>query len=363
MKEKKGLTLALALNRVNISSTVYESRAKSYDLGGGIALSPNALRILDKLGVYERVYNKGHHFDTLAFSDGVGNVKDVYYFGSKKLYGYDAFRIIRKLLIYEIRQMLGEQNVELQFNRHFRKIINEEADKVKFEFADGSTASASILVGADGIHSTVRKYIVPELEPVYSGFTAINCTCPRSQLRIPEGFQLPATLMGKAGAFLVVPQEVDGSQIMFGQQRRFPEKDKAGWEAMATDKQGLLDMLSENKDDCPDIIQSALEAAPVENMGMWPFYTIPKIQKWASKDNRVIIIGDAAHAIPPTAGQGVNQAFEDVSMLSLLLSKLSPKAPLEEGLQFWQIYRQARVDKILELTPDEREAPATRRAG
>lgn len=109
-------------------------------------------------------------------------------------------------------------------------------------------------------------------------------------------------------------------------------------------------MLRENKDDWPDIVQSALEGAPVENMGIWAFYGIPKLDKWASPADRVIVVGDAAHAIPPTAGQGVNQAFEDVNMLALLLSKLSPQVPLAEALKFWQDYRQAGIDKVLELT-------------
>lgn len=347
----QGLSLALALKRVNIPCTVYEARAESYDLGGGITLSPNALRILDKLGVYRRVYDKGFHFDTLAFSDGDGNVQDVYYFGSEKLYGYREFRIIRKLLIKELRQTLAEQGVEIQFNKRFTRVIAESADRVDFEFADGSTASSALLVGADGIHSTVRDYIVPGLKPVYSGFTAINCVCPRSRLRIPNNFHLPATVMAKPGAFLIEPQEIDGSDLLIGAQRRFPERDKAGWDALAADKQGLLDMLRENKADWPDIVQSSLEGAPVENMGIWRFYGIPKLERWAGQEaNRVVIVGDAAHAIPPTAGQGVNQAFEDVNMLALLLSKLSPQVPLVEALKFWHHYRQARIDKVLELT-------------
>ncbi|KKZ64778.1 hypothetical protein EMCG_09319 [[Emmonsia] crescens] len=57
--------------------------------------------------------------------------------------------------------------------------------------------------------------------------------------RIPENFYLPATIMPKAGAFLIVPQEADGSQLLISAQRRFTEKDKDGWDALAADKQGL----------------------------------------------------------------------------------------------------------------------------
>ncbi|KAK2808457.1 hypothetical protein FQN50_004665 [Emmonsiellopsis sp. PD_5] len=345
-----GLSLGLALKRVNIPFTIYEARPQSYDIGGGVTLSPNALRILDKLGVYNRVRNKGIDFDTVAFSDGDGNVKDVYYFGSEELYGYRGFRIIRKLLINEMTTMLEELGVQIHFNKQFDKIVCETESQVTFEFADGSQASSAIVIGADGIHSAVRNYIVPDVKPIYAGMTAISSTCPRSSLRIPPNFLLPATVMCKAGAFLMVPQETDGSQLLIGAQRQYPEKDKQGWEEMAADKQGLLDMLRENISDWPDIVQSALEAAPVDKMGIWPFYGIPKFNKWASPSDRVIVLGDAAHAIPPTAGQGVNQAFEDVNMLALLLSKLSPMVPLADALRFWQDYRQERIDKVLELT-------------
>ncbi|KAG5301912.1 kynurenine 3-monooxygenase [Histoplasma ohiense] len=345
-----GLSLALALHKVHIPCTVYEGRDESYEAGGGITLSPNALRILDKLDVFARVRDKGFHFDTLAFSDGDGVIKDLYYFGSEKLYGYRGFRIMRHLLINEMKLMLRENGTQIHFNKQFSKVIRDSQDEVVIEFADGSVETSAIVIGADGIHSTVRNHIVPDVKPVYSGMMAISSVCPRSSLRIPENFYLPAHILSKAGAFLMVPQEIDGSQLLIGSQRRFPEKDKDGWDALAADKQGLLDMLRENQGDWPDIVQSALENAPVENMGIWPFYGIPKFSKWASSTDRVIVLGDAAHAIPPTAGQGVNQAFEDVNMLALLLSNLSQKTPLGEALKFWQQYRQRRIDKILDLT-------------
>lgn len=78
--------------------------------------------------MYRRVYDKGFHFDTLSFCDGDGHVQDVYYFGSEKLYGYRAFRIIRKLLINEMKQMLADQGVEIQFNKRFARIVAESAD-------------------------------------------------------------------------------------------------------------------------------------------------------------------------------------------------------------------------------------------
>lgn len=283
-----GLSLAIALHKVGIPCSIYEARSESYCIGGGITLSPNALRILDRLGVYPRLKLQGFHFETLAFKNDAGETTDVYYFCSEKLYGYKAFRITRQLMIDEMKKMLGEQGIKVKHNMRFSKVISEGPGQVEIEFADGSTASASVVIGSDGIHSSVRKYFVPSIEPVYSGITAINGAIPRSRMRIPEGYHLPATVMAKPGAFLLVPQESDGSELLIGAQRRFPDRDKEGWKRLRNNKQELLNMLRESQQDWPDIVQSVLEGIPVEKVGIWPFYAIHKLEKWASASDQVI---------------------------------------------------------------------------
>ena len=317
-------------------------------MGGGVLLSPNALRVLDTLGVYDRIRAKAYHFETFEFKDGDDKTTDIYYFGSEKLYGYQAVRIMRRFLIDELKAMVTENGIKIVYDAKLTKVVSESADEVNFEIQD-KPHSASLLIGADGIHSSVRKFFDP-VRPVYSGITGTSTVIPRSQLRIPTGYYLPATVIASAGAFFLIPQEVDGSQVLIGTQGRFPEKDKEGWEALAADKEELLRMMRKDADVWPDIVKSGLENAVVKDMFVWPFYFIPKLSNWASSGSRVAIVGDAAHAIPPTAGQGVNQAFEDVYMLANLLSKLSPEIPLSNALKFWQTYRQGRVEKVLELT-------------
>lgn len=313
-------------------------------------LSPNALRVLDSVGVYQRVRSKALEFDVLTFKDGKDETTDVYYFGSEKLYGYDAIRIMRKELLDEMRAMLRERKIPIHFGSKLTAITSDGPDSVEFTFANGQTGSAPLLIGADGIHSTVRGTFLPQVKPIYAGFMGISSVVKRSDLRIPDGYELPATVMGKHGAFLLVPQKPDGSELFIGSQRRFAELDAAGWEALRADRQKLHDMLQENKADWPDVVRSALEATPVDRMGFWAFYGIPPLPSWLSGSKRVIIVGDAAHAIPPTAGQGANQAFEDVRALATLLSKLSPSVPLDRAAAKWQAYRQDRVKKVLDLT-------------
>lgn len=335
---------------MNIASTVYEARSEDFDQGGGVMLSPNALRVLDSVGVYKRVRDISLQFDVLTFKDIHDQTTDEYYFGSEKLYGYQAIRIMRKDLLDEMKVMLRERQIPIYYDSKLLTITSDGPDAVEFSFANGQAKSATLLIGADGIHSTVRQSFLPQVKPIYAGFMGVSGVVQRSQLRIPDGYKLPATVMGKSGAFLLVPQKPDGSELFIGSQRRFPELDSAGWDELRKDKQRLYDMIQENKSDWPDVVQSALEAAPVDRMGFWAFYGIPPLASWLSNSKRIILVGDSAHAIPPTAGQGANQAFEDVRALATLLSKLSPDVPLDKAATQWQTYRQDRIKKVLDLT-------------
>ena len=313
-------------------------------------LSPNALRVLDSVGVYKRIRDRALQFDVLTFKDTEGQTTDEYYFGSEKLYGYPAIRIMHKQLLDELRAMLRERDITVHYDYKLREITSDGLEGVEFAFANGEVASAPLLIGADGIHSTVRSTFLPQIKPVYVGFIGVSGVVQRSKVRLPSGYKLPATVMGKNGAFLLIPQKPDGSELFIGSQRRFGGLDREGWEALRQDKRKLYDMLQENVQDWPDVVRSALEGMSVDDMGYWAFHGIPPLERWMTESTRVILVGDAAHAIPPTAGQGANQAFEDVRALATLLSKLSASVPLDKAAAAWQAYRQGRVRAVLELT-------------
>ena len=350
-----GLSLALALNKLGIPSTIWEMRSDSYIQGGAIMLSPNALRVLDAIGVYERIRNKGFHFETLTFKDEHDETTDVYYFGNEQLYGYKALRVYRQILVDELKLMLEQQGIKVNYETRFSHIVAETPENVEFAFADGSTSTASLLVGADGIHSHVRRYTYPTVEPKYLGFVGMTSAIPTSTIRFPRGgnsttYQLPATTLAKPGAFVIFPQDTDGSEVLVGTQGAFPEQDRAGWSKLQSDREEVYRIFWRNKESWPDHIQSAIENVDKEKINTWLYYAVPHLERWASPSGKVIILGDAAHAVPPTTGQGVNQAFEDVWMLALLLGDLGDGVELEGALEFWQRWRQERVGKIMDLT-------------
>lgn len=323
-------------------------------------LSPNALKVLDAFHLYDGLKTQGFNFSQLHYRNVSGDLLETYEFGNKDEYGYEALRIYRHVLIDTLLAELKRKNIPIQFGAKFTHIIEEDSNSVSFAFADGSTGTADVLVGADGIHSRVRKYLYPELEPKFIGMAGTTAAVPTAQLKLPEGYHLPVTISSPQGAFVIAPQQLDGSEVLIGKQRRVEEQDRAAWEKTLADKEDAVRFLQKDKEQFPEIVRNAVSHINPDKINVWPFFVVPKLDRWASEKRRVIILGDAAHAIPPSAGQGINQGFEDVYILALLLGRSSEIPNLQNALSFWQSYRQGRVDKVFELNKqiDLRRMPA-----
>ncbi|KAJ5377660.1 uncharacterized protein N7496_005069 [Penicillium cataractarum] len=352
-----GLALALALHKQSIPCTIYEARSASLDIGGAIMLSPNALRILDALDVYEKIKPRGFEFTNLYFY--TDKPLDSYEFGDREKYQYDALRIYRYELIDVLLTAIKEKGIPIEYGKKFTRVLTESETEVTWEFEDGQIGRATCLVGADGIHSRVRKYLYPDLEPQFTNAVGVTAAVPTSQLTGTDTYEMPVTIMHpKHGAFVIAKQLPDGSEVLIGKQKRAAQLDREGWNKLLNDKQWCVDFLREGAESFPEIVQSSVSNIPLNKINLWPFYVVPKLDTWASKHSRVVILGDAAHAIPPTAGQGINQAFEDVYIYSLILSKCQ-QHNLEQGLKVWQKGRQERVDRVLDLNAqiDARRMP------
>ncbi|KAJ9650105.1 hypothetical protein H2198_010582 [Neophaeococcomyces mojaviensis] len=347
-----GLTLALALHQQGIKATVYESRSAPLNIGGAVMLSPNALKVLDALGLYQNVRSKGYNFDLLEMQKITGELLETYEFGGIDKYGYQANRIYRHELIDVILSDIKAKNISVIYGKKFLRVVEETNDHVTWESDDGQQNTAALLVGADGIHSSVRKYLYPGLEPKFTGMGGITAAVPASQV-VHQGGKIdkPITIMveGK-GSFVIAPQKADASEMFFGRQKRMTEQTREGWDAVHADKEASVKFLQEGAEAFGQVAVTATQNIPHDKINVWPFYVIPRLDNWASEKRRVIIVGDSAHAIPPSAGQGINQAFEDVYMFALLFAESQKgKVQLEDALTFWQSYRQGRVDKVLQL--------------
>ena len=354
-----GLILALSLHKYGIPATIYEMRAQGaegFDVGGAIMLSPNSLRVLDSLDMYQLLRTKGYNFETLTFkTDGDFTTTGTYAFGNEEKYGYKALRIYRRELVMELQSAAQERGIPIKYHQKYSHVVSESGEGVTFAFADGTTVTADLLVGVDGIHSKVRQYLYPDIEPKYAGSIGVTYAFPASHLRLPAGqedFPFPVSIAGKNGAFVMAPQNANGKEMFVGRQFTYPMQDRAGWNALLKSRVELVAMHQQDMDQWSDFVRSGQEQASTSDartFNIWPYHIVPHMESWASQPGRVVIMGDAAHAIPPTAGQGANQAAEDGLSFAILLKNLSPKLHLGTGLKVWQKYRQERIAKVMKL--------------
>lgn len=347
-----GLTLALALHQQGVESMVYESRPAPLNIGGAVMLSPNALQVLDALGIYDKIKTKGYNFDQLHFKDSSEHLIETYEFGSQRKYGFNGLRIYRYVLIDALVEELRATGIAVVYGKKFSHVVKDTPEGATLAFTDGTTETTSLLVGADGIHSKVRRHLYPDLEPKFTGMTGITAAVPTAQLKLSQGsLQGPVTYTSPNGAFVIARQEPDGSEVLIGKQHRVDaaDQDRVSWERTIADKEAAVAFLQQGNEMFPEVVRNATSHISTAKVNVWPFFVVPRLDRWTSPTGRVVILGDAAHAIPPSAGQGINQAFEDVYMLALLLRQAQAGKMLLEAMGFWQSYRQGRVDKVLAL--------------
>jgi 2-polyprenyl-6-methoxyphenol hydroxylase-like FAD-dependent oxidoreductase len=355
-----GLTLAISLYTQGIPCAVYESRPEPQNIGGAVMLSPNSLRLFDNMGIYNNLKRHGYSFDTLYFRDLAGSLKETYPFGSVDRYGYSGLRVYRFQLIDILLEQINLNNIPIHFNHKFSHVVSESEEIVSWQLTNGATRTSSLLIGADGIHSRVRKYMYPDLTPKFTGMVGITAAVPTVNLKLPfPDYKLPVTIMSPThGAFVIAPQKQDGSEVLIGKQKRISELSRQGWDKLFADKDAAITFLCEGAEVFGDIAVTATSDIPRENINVWPFHVIPKLDSWSSDNRRVLLVGDAAHALPPSSGQGISQAVEDVVMLALLLGQGKSG---KKDLSWWQEYRQARLEQILLLNArvDRRRLPKT----
>lgn len=371
------LILALSLHQRNISCTIYEARPEDASTPGALMLSPNSVRILDGLGIYSQLRSQGYNFSQVTFKNAAEETTDVYHLGGTSLYVYDCLRIYRQTLLLALRAAAHRANIPIHYATKFSHIEQEDAHGVTFALADGTIRTASLLIGADGIHSRIRtNYIAPDTPARYSGRLALTFATSRAAAGVPLSYPLPTSIFSAPGAFVMAPQTPDGaSEMLAGTQVAFaePEDGRAGWAALGADKARLMGMLRERREEWPETVKGVLDAEVHEgSVAMWPFYVVPKLERWGSSGGRVVVLGDAAHAIPPTAGQGASQAMEDAVTFAEVvgLGSEGKKWDGEEeerwmlSVKRWQEYRQQRVDRVIELTRQLNNArlPADERA-
>jgi 2-polyprenyl-6-methoxyphenol hydroxylase-like FAD-dependent oxidoreductase len=269
-----GLTLALYLNRCNISCAIYEARPDAVSAGGNIALSPNALRALDHIGVYEMIRTQGFAFDNVAFLNGRGGHLANVLNGSYDDYNFPALRVSRAAIRDTLISELARVGVPIHYGKKVIGISNETVESASIEFADGEVVAAEHIVGADGIHSRIRKYVRPDAHPEFQDLAGISGTCKLSDLNgVDNKLPLPSFLFGSDGSFAIMPSSADGDSVSYFATFELPHRSREEWEALDNDKPKMDKMLKDrfhSESSWPPVVRALCQQVPPDELTLWP---------------------------------------------------------------------------------------------
>jgi salicylate hydroxylase len=327
-----GLAAACSLTRRGIDVTIFEQASALGEVGAGVFIYPNSLRQLERMGLGEALAAVGAKVgpgSEYCRMDGtvVGPVLTTDSSGWNGLYGMH-----RADLLNAIAATLPKSSIR---TGHRCVGFEQNADAAQLKFANGETAEADIVIAADGIQSVLQKYVVEPTPPEYSGVRAYRGLVTRDKL---PGWREEAhqVWMGDGKHFMVFPvrsgrllnyvgfvptkTETVESWSAVGDRDEFAAS-FAGWDPRVT---GLLEK--------------------VETCFWWGLYDRRPLNSWTK--GRLVLLGDAAHAMLPHLGQGANQAIEDGVALAVLLEQAGDPAKIPDILPQYEKLRRVRTDVV-----------------
>jgi salicylate hydroxylase len=327
-----GTAAAVALARAGIDVQVYEQAQQLTEVGAGVSLAPNGLRMLDHLGVGEEIARLGaRHVSTqLRLSDGRPALHEPHQFARA---GRNV-GIHRADLLALLVERLPPGTVR---TGHRCTGFSQDASSAMVDFADGTTATADVVIGADGIHSVLQGFVVEPAEPIFSGVVAYRGLVPRL-----DGYPAGTLRMwvGESKHFLVFPVRAGQLLNYVG----FVPSDtsvRESWSA-AGDPAALAAQFAGWDPVIGEVI--AAISGPAGSGFQWGMYDRAPLPRWSS--GRLTLLGDAAHPMLPHLGQGVNQALEDAVALATLLGARASSAAVPRSLAAYEQLRRDRTARV-----------------
>ncbi|KAL9536171.1 FAD-dependent urate hydroxylase [Sphaerulina musiva] len=355
-----GLTTALALTKYAPKDHVpririFEIRPEPATIGGAVNLTPNALRMLDHLGALPiiRERNYGRDIDVLEIFDVYsGKIAESSFRGPDgKGVGnppYKALRITRGDALKGVLAAIEQQkNITITCGKRTVK-IDETEEKVTLHFEDGESVSGDLLMGCDGIHSVTRlKHVEPERKATYSGVSnAFGFAKVDPDFKVH--FSCTAINFARRGMLLTSFHSPATDSIYVGGLMQVEDiGSRDGWKSVGADAERTRAQLLERFADAQiPSIKPLIEQA--KDFYLWPVFTLSKQGKWST--NRVMLLGDAAHAMPPQ-GESTGIVFEDTVLFSRCLTRWIEKGKpntMKEPFEAYEKLRRPRIDVAFE---------------
>lgn len=322
-----GLTTAIALKQKGFEVEVFESTPEFKKVGSGINLATNAMLVYKRLGIYDTIVRNAHISNSMNLrTKNLGFLTAINLTKIEKEFDTKTVAIHRATLHHILIQHLDDVNIH-----HHKKLktLKQSNGKVELSFEDGTTHSTEIVIGADGIHSAVRKSI-------------FNNTTLR------DAKQICWRGISKAK---INPKHKGELNELWSKGKRFGfvhiTKNEIYWFALINKKKFInknIDLQELFSDYYPPI-KSIIEETPKKDILCNELWDLKPINKWYH--NNVCLLGDAAHATTPNMGQGAVQAIESALALSICLEE---ETSIESAFSRYQNIRKEKANYVTQTS-------------
>jgi salicylate hydroxylase len=295
-----GLAVAIALHKQNINAQVYEKAHQLRPVGAGLSLFPNGLNTLEAIapGIVETLKHAGSPTRMVNLQKSTGEIIMQSPQQLHEKYGQPMLQIRWSRL----QEILASRLLPEIIHLNSRCIGFEQNDSgIEVSFEQGNKEQVDLLIGADGINSTIRQAIIGDGSPRYAGRMSWRAVIKYKHELIPEN-EVTITISPEGGKIFTLIDVGDG--YIFLSAGALSADDSVSQTAFDV-KSRILDTFA----GWAEPVQAIIKETDADQIVERPIWDRPPLQKWSQ--GRVTLLGDAAHPMTPSLGQGANTAFED----------------------------------------------------
>jgi 6-hydroxynicotinate 3-monooxygenase len=330
-----GLASAAALRRVGLDVTVYEQAERFTRLGAGIQIGCNAMQVLGKLGLEPVLRAQAFYPRSWNNKDWrTGEVRFDMIFGesAEKKFGAPYLLAHRGDLHSALAGIVPDECIKL---RHKLTDLDDSGQGVRLKFANGATAHADAVIGADGVHSIVKQMLFGQSEPNFTGRIAYRTTFPTSLL---NGYEIDECTKwwGPDRHIVIYYVKPDRSEVYFVTSQPEPDFRLESWST-----KGDVKTLRAAFEGFHPQVQHVLQACP--EVHKWALVDRDPLPRWS--EGNVTLLGDSCHPMTPYMAQGAAMAIEDAAVLSRCLEGID-RDSIGDAFRRFEATRKERTSKV-----------------